>query len=190
MSDEKGNKPNEKASDRYLTTGASLDIIRSLWPGGADLDPFHDPERRDPLARILFDLRAGQDAYVLDWADIGIRRVWVNGPYSRGNPARTAERCALYRDRGLELLNLCPASPGSDYWRRWVWPWASAIAWCGRESFRAAVDMFDSEGELRCKAGEVQDQNRTEISLVYLGDEPDRFVELARVLAGWPAQVL
>lgn len=180
----------EKASDRYLTHGAPLDVMAMLWPRGADLDPFHDPARKGPpLGRTVFDLRHGQDAYALDWGGAGTR-VWANGPYSGGNPRRTAERVALYALEGLEIMNLCPAAPGSDYWKRFVWPTMNAIAWCGRLAFEAAVDMTNRDGELVCKKGEVKGGNRTEIALCYAGHEPERFKSICEVVAGWPAQVL
>lgn len=179
----------EKASDRYLTTGKPIRVLRVMWPEGADLDPFHDPARGDQLGRQVLDLRLGEDAYALDWGGAGTR-VWVNGPYSRGNPKRTAERVAMFAARGLEILNLCPAAPGSAYWIEHVWPSASAVGWCGRETFRAAVDMHDASGRLVCKAGEEQGGNRTEIALVYHGPDVDRFIYAAQVVAGWPAQAI
>lgn len=185
------NEHDESPSDCYLTVGAPLEIMAALWPRGADLDPFHDPRRKGAsLGRTTFDLRRGEDAYTLPWVQPNVARVWCNGPYSGRNPGRTAKACARWRSEGLEILNLCPAAPGSDYWKRYVWPWATAIAWCGRLAFQAAVDMPDKTGAVRVKAGTVAGGNRTEISLVHMGDDPDRFVTIARSLGGYPAQVL
>ena len=178
-----------RASDRYLTHGAPLDVLSALWPDGADLDPFHDPARSGQLGRRVFDLRAGEDAYALDWGGAG-DRVWVNGPYSGANPQRTAERCARFSLRGVEILNLCPAAPGATYWKRYIWPNADAIAWCGRLAFEPAVDMLAKDGRIVAKAGEVKGGNRTEIALVYFGPEGSRFKTICEVLAGWPAQAL
>lgn len=177
----------ERASDRYLTTGKPLRVLRLMWPDGADLDPFHDPARPDPLGRRLYDLRLGDDAYALSWGGAG-ERVWVNGPYSQGNPGRTAARCDLHAALGVEILNLCPAAPGSVYWIEHVWPSVSAVAWCGRETFRAGVDMHDKDGRLICAAGEEKGGNRTEIALLYYGPDVERFLHVSQVVAGWPTQ--
>jgi hypothetical protein len=144
------------------------------WPGGADHDPFWDPESEIP-ARWRFDRRTGQDAYLLPWVGYG-SRFWVNGPYSKGHPRETAKRCAVMADQhGLEILNLCPAAPGSAYWRTWVWPFVDLVIWCGRLSFKAGRDLHDAKtGELTHKRGEVVKGNRTEISLLYTGPDAHR----------------
>lgn len=163
--------PSLKASDRYLTPRWVLDLVAAFWPLGIDLDPFHDPKSH-VQARARIDVRAGGDANVDPWPGV---TAWVNGPYSGRLPQATAKRCAWARVTGHDVLNLCPAAPGSDYWAAHVWPFAAAIAWMGRLAFEAAVDVHDAKGRLVCAAGKALGGNRTEIALVYYGDEPDRF---------------
>ena len=165
-----------KASNRYLTPGWVLDLVRCVWPKGIDLDPFHDP-KSNVGAHSFISIHDGDDAYATPWED-GNRTeytIFANGPYSGKNPQRTAECCALAESRGDEVMNLCPAAPGSDYWAKHVWPRASAIAWMGRLAFEAAIDMHAGDGRLICKAGKASNGNRTEIALVYSGCQPRLF---------------
>ncbi len=94
---------------------------------------------------------------------------------------------AQYASPDRELLNLCPAAPGSTYWRRHIWARVNAIAWLGRLAFVAGRDMHDKHGRLIAKAGELLTGNRTEIAMVYTGADPYRFWE---TWARWEVTVL
>lgn len=169
-----------KDSDRYLTHGPMLDLLQSMWPSGADLDPFHDPAG-PRLATSVYDIRKGEDAYVLPW----IGRTYVNGPYSVAS--RTAEHIVRELDTGevSEVISVCPAAVGSAYWRRWVWPHADAVAFAGRLAFAAAVDQVDAGGRVTVPAGVALGGNRTEIAVCYYGPNVRRFRDLAST-TGWP----
>ena len=184
----------EKPRDCYCTPDELLDLIRGpsgFW-SAVDFDPFGDPESHvRPVA--WWDVRRGQDAYALGWPvsraaavrygttrrsprlENGPLRLFGNGPYSGGNPQRTAKRTAQVFRAGVHCMNLCPAAPGSNYWRELVWPTRPAIAWLGRLPFRAGRDIFGKDGKLVVKKGEILKANRTEIALVYQGPERERF---------------
>lgn len=168
-----GNPPagpgaSDKSTDRYLTPQWVLDCIAAIWPLGIDLDPFHDP-RSHVVARHRIDIRQGGNAYADPWPGV---RTFANGPYSGQYPQHTAKRCGWKRAQGDEVISLCPAAPGSAYWSRWVWPWATSIVWLGRLPFEAATDIYAKDGRLICKAGQTLKQNRTEIALVCSVDDP------------------
>lgn len=173
----------EVASDTYCTPPEVLDPVAVMWPGGIDLDPFWDPECIVE-ARERFDFRAGANGYRDPWGRA--RTVFVNGPYSSDHPKQTAKRCASMADPRREILNLCPAAPGSDYWRGLVWPWANAVAWLGRLSFRAGRRMVLGGGKV-VEPGQLVHGNRTEIALVYHGHDPYRF---RSVFSKWEVTVL
>lgn len=162
-----------KPSDRYCTPDWWLALLSEFWPSGIDVDPFWDPESQ-VRARICIDARDGGDAYESEWPG---KRILVQAPYSGRFPTLTAARCAGMYDglAGREIVNLCPAAAGSCYWRRHVWPTASAVAWMGRMAFPAAVDIHATDGRLICAAGKAQSGNRTEISAVYQGHDHERF---------------
>ncbi|MEM6988887.1 MAG: DNA N-6-adenine-methyltransferase [Myxococcota bacterium] len=160
-----------KASDRYCTPDWWLALLYEFWPGGVDCDAFADSES-SVVARHYIDARKGGNAYVDDWPG---RRVFAQGPYSGRFPALTAARCALMHDRGKEIVSLCPAAVGSNYWRSHVWPTATAIAWMGRMAFPAGVDVHAKDGRLVCAAGKAQGGNRTEIAAVYQGPDWERY---------------
>lgn len=166
----------EIATDCWVTPPDVLVLVDLLWPGGIDLDPFWDPGCL-VKSRAHYDIRKGQDAYKKRWGEPG-DRIWVQGPYSGSNPAKTAARAARYGVAGRHILNLCPAAPGSAYWQASVWPWVDAIAWCGRMSFVAGRDILDEAGNVKHKAGEVVDGNRTEIALNYQGPHARAFARI------------
>lgn len=173
----------EKPKDCWVTPPGQLELIDLLWPEGIDLDPFWDPEGL-VKTREHFDIRKGEDAYAETWGDYGTH-VFANGPYSGGHPVKTALRCALFGSRQRHILSLCPAAPGSNYWKRWVWPRVNAIAWLGRLSFIAGRDLYDGNGKLTHKQGELVHGNRTEIAMNYQGPEAHTFTELWKG-AGFP----
>lgn len=160
-------------SDCWVTPPKIANLVYTFWPGGIDFDPFMDPAQVIKTADG-FNIRNGQDAYQRPWRG---RRIWVQGPYSKKNPHRTAEKVAIEADQSdAEFMNLCPASPGSDYWGQWVWPYADAVAWLGRVPFMAGREMRDKKtGEIVCKKGQIRNGNRTEIALVYRGPLAERF---------------
>lgn len=158
-----------EASDCYITPRWVVELVECCEPEGIDLDPFHHP-RTHVRARHRIDARGGGNAYVDPWPGLV---VFANGPYSKRYPQSTARRCAWARARGQRVWNLGPAAPGSDYWARYVWPWASAIVWLGRLGFEAGEDVYNKKGELVCRQGHTSNQNRTEIAMAYAGDDPD-----------------
>lgn len=204
----------EVPSNCWVTPPGQRDLVHEFFGGPPDLDPFHDPASI-MQARVCGDVRNGWDAYRDDWDRwrIPIRsqielppevdplcdvpeiqtgeRPWrtslINGPYSADNPKRTARRIAQYASPDRELLNLCPAAPGSSYWRKHIWAKANAVAWLGRLSFVAGRDMHDKHGKLVAKAGTLLDGNRTEIAMVYTGADPYRFW---RIWRDWEVTVL
>lgn len=157
----------EVASDTYGTPESVLEPVRRFWSDVIDLDPFHDPNSIVGARRTI-DVRKGGDGYTDSW--MRAPTVWVNGPYSGDHPKRTAAVCARRACPPREILNLCPAAPGSTYWREWVWPYANAIAWLGRLSFRAGRRM-ELAGRV-VEPGALVHGNRTEIALVYHGVRP------------------
>lgn len=161
----------DKPSDRYLSPRRIMHLVGVVWLRGIDCDPFYEPGSH-VQARHNIDSRNGGNAYVDPWPGL---TAFANGPYSRRYPGATAKRCAEMRLAGMEVMNLCPAAPGSDYWRDFVWPHVTAVAWLGRLAFEAAVDMYDSDGRLVCKKGKASNGNRTEIALNYAGDDPELF---------------
>lgn len=192
----RGGSAVEVATDRYMTPPNIIDLIDAFWPQGVELDPFHDPSPYCLVkAAHRFDLRAGQDAYAEAWRGEGrllALRTFVNGPYSGDHPQRTCRAITLHTrlaHPSAEVLNLCPAAPGSAYWKRWVWPNASAIAWLGRLSFVAGVDIPGKDGKRSAVAGTLVHGNRTEIALVYHGRHAERFGHLLQS-DGYPAVLL
>lgn len=160
----------DKDTDRYLSPLWVCDLVREVLVDEIDLDPFHEADSHTRANKTI-DARSGGNAYVDHWVG---RNALANGPYSARYPAATAHRCAeMHVQHGLEVFNLCPAAPGSDYWRSWVWPNATAIVWLGRLAFEAAVDIV-KDGKIVCPKGTAQNGNRTEIAMPYLGDRPDR----------------
>jgi len=187
----------ERPSDCYGTPRRVLDLVESYWPSGIDLDPFWDPQCLVE-ARECWDVRQGQDAYRLAREGRLWGRVWANGPYHGDGPKRTAKILAQYADSGGEALNLTPCGPGLHYWRRSVWPFASAIAWLGRLSFRAGRDRFkvdrlgehvlDKHGEpiLTHRAGEIVKGADREVALVAYNGDPHRFRCVFETIGGYP----
>jgi len=164
-----------KVTDRYLTPPHIMERARLIWPEGVGLDPFHE-EGSYVHARSVIDVRSGGDAYFDAWpTSTCSRTAFVNGPYSSTNPAKTAELCAKRRRQGWEIMNLCPGPSGGIYWRDWILPWSSAVALLGRLAFPAGVDIVNDDGVVLCEKGEAKGGNRTEIALVYQGDDPQRF---------------
>lgn len=192
----------EVPTDRYMTTSDLLDAISDVWPEGIDLDPFHDPSSIVDAVHTL-DVRRGEDAYRAPWSEvlrtkIGERpsvqpwTVFANGPYSSDNPAKTAAACARALRDGCRVMSLCPAAPGSEYWRRFVWPWATAIAWLGRWSFVAGTDIPDKSGRVIARKGDRVHGNRTEIAMLHLGPvrEARAFCEIFRSKIGVRAELV
>ncbi len=185
-----------KDSDRYLTPSWVFDAEEEYWPGGIDLDPFWDPE--GPMgARRVIDVRSGEDAYAMK-ADPYNMSVHFNGPYSADHPARTAKLAYDWHREtpGLESVNLCIASVGSEYWRKWVWPLhrmrergGLVIGWAGRLGFEAAVDIRNGKGELVCAKGVTQTGNRSEIAVVASLNRPRFFADLLRKHSPKPMEV-
>jgi hypothetical protein len=183
----------ERPADCYLTPPVVLAFLEDLLGGPVGCDPFHDP-RALLEAEHVIDVREGGDGYVDEW--LGDSAL-VNGPYSGKNPARTAARCrAVWEERAREgrpmrVLNLCPAAPGSAYWRADVWGTATSVAWLGRLSFVAGRDIIPKGPGRVIKAGELVHGNRTEIALLDYATEAEsfHFVELAHSY-GWAAQYL
>lgn len=204
--------PEEIASNCWTTPPDQVALVHGFFGDVPDFDPFHDPASIIG-ARVAMDVRNGWDAYRDDWNGIRVpdgpvvkvpprdgdivdvtiysERPWrtslVNAPYSSDNPKRTARRVAQYASKDREILNLCPAAPGSRYWRRHIWARANAIAWLGRLAFVAGRDMFDKKGNPIAKAGELLTGNRTEIAMVYTGADPYRFWQ---TWAAWEVTVL
>jgi len=173
----------EKASDCYCTPDWVLDVVHGpagLWDR-IHLDPFWDPECNID-ADECWDARIEDDAYSYAWpVSVGSgygddpAQIFANGPYSGKHPQMTAAKCADAYLRGAHVQNLCPAAPGSQYWGEHVWPLRPAVAWLGRVSFRAGRDIVNKAGEKIAAKGDVLHGNRTEIALVYLGPERQRF---------------
>lgn len=177
----------EKASDCYMTPKGQVDLVALMWPEGVDLDPFWDPETL-LKSHEHFDISEGQDAYKRVWGLEG-DKILVNGPYSGSNPAKTAKRCAMFATAGRDIANLCPAAPGSVYWKEWVWPRVHAIAWLGRLSFVAGRDQVDGKGKVTHEKGTLMHGNRTEIAMNYQGANSHTFVSLWRS-KGFPVTVV
>jgi hypothetical protein len=190
----------ENPTDCWLTTPDLIELHdRQLWPQGIGSDPFHDPAALFKPRHVI-DRRKGGDAYRDPWwTDDVAKTTLANGPYSGDLPSRTTERIArvLFDEPEAEVTNLCPAAPGSEYWKAYVWPNAAAIAWLGRWAFIAGRDLPDKKkpGRMVAHAGERVAGNRTEIALVYsLGAgvrrqraRAERFREIFR---DYPAVVL
>lgn len=175
---------NEVATDCWITPPDQVERVHQLFRGPPDLDPFHDPASTVG-ATLALDCREGWDAYRDDWPEF--ETAFINGPYSGDHPRRTARRVHRYARPGRVLLNLCPAAPGSDYWRAHVWPRVNAIAWLGRLAFVAGRDMRDRHGKISFRAGQVVHGNRTEIAMLYTGERPDRF---SRIWDRWEVTIL
>ena len=175
-----------KETDRWCTPQNIFDLTDNYWLEGIGLHPFWDPSALVKCA-THFDIRKGQDAYVLPWRPF---RIWAQPPYSGSNPARTAEKTARVRASEREIMMMVPANAGATYWKRYVWPHASCIAWLGRVQFIAGCDMHDKKGQLTHKKGDVGKQNRTEIALVGYLDRPRAFKETFSTLGGYPVTVI
>lgn len=185
-----------KDTDRYLTPRWVFDAELEYWANGIDLDPFWDPEG-PIMAKSMFDVRTGQDAYATGGPG-RFANGHFNGPYSADHPARTAHLIYDWHRQkpGFESVNLCIASVGSEYWRRWVWPLhrmrergGLVIGWAGRLGFEAAIDIHNKKGELVCKKGVTQSGNRSEIAIVASLDRPQFFAGLLRKHSPAPMEV-
>lgn len=163
----------EIETDCWITPPNVCSFVEAFW-GRPTWDPFCDPAQI-MKAEYKMSIRDGLDAYTSGWEQaVGDgETVWLNGPYSRKNPERTAKLAARIRARGAQVLNLTPASLASSYWRRYVWTLSPVVAHLGRLPF------VIGRGE---NAGELAKANRADVALVYLGDARERFTRLAREL--------
>ena len=112
----------------------------------------------------------------------------ANPPYSGGHLAKAHRKISLEVRAGMRGIRVCPFSPGTIYWKRYVLPIFSAIACIGRHGFIALRDMRDAKGKLAVKKGTVADQNRTEMCVILdakTQDELETFVDVAAG-HGWP----
>lgn len=157
--------------DCYLTPFWIVDLCNLLWDD-IDLDPFHHPKSVVGARRVI-DERIGGDAYRDGWVG---RSALVNGPYSGSYSEETAKRCVSQRlSTGIESVNICPAAPGSVYWKRWIWPHAAGIAWLGRVAFVPGEDIMEDGVVVHSAGSKAKGGNRTEIAAVYLGADGARF---------------
>lgn len=156
----------EKPSDCYITPRPFVVFLRVLLRSHCVIELFSDPRSHVALwADNARDIRPcsysgspGWDAYSeRTWDDCVVTRdmarageffglrfehgaptaVFLNGPYSGRHPARTAELAHRLTRAGLDVVNLCPAALGSEYFARYVWPLDPVVAHMGRYGFEA-----------------------------------------------------
>lgn len=82
-----------------------------------------------------------QDSLKQDWR-LCTGVLWLNPPY--GNIEPWARKCALELSFGHEKLLLVPASVGSNWFWKWVWPYA-VVHSVGRMAFD---NCFNKDGDL------------------------------------------
>lgn len=175
--------------DAFATPRKMVELVDLFWPLGVTLDPFGARHALIEADRVFY-LDEGEDAYSESWDTHAFNRVWVNGPYSKRNPTDIAERVVGMAQvvAEMEVLDLRPCSPGSLLWKRFIWPFATAIAWVGRMSFVAPPNYRDPNGVLR--EGEEIDGNRNDVALVYHGPHSSRFEKVFGTLGGYPVTVI
>lgn len=101
------------ANDDWITPEH---IIKALGP--FDLDPCAHPMQPWPTARQMIAPPA--DGLAQEWYG----RVWLNPPYSRGQPPLWLERLINHPTGGIALLNM---SANALWFHRAVWGSATAV---------------------------------------------------------------
>jgi len=101
------------ANDDWITPQG---VISALGP--FDLDPCAHPEMPWPTAQEMIAPPA--DGLSREWYGL----VWLNPPYSRGQPALWLEKLVNHPRGGVALLNL---SGNAVWFHRWVWMAATAV---------------------------------------------------------------
>ncbi len=150
-----------KASDRYFTPQIVLDRVVEQF-GAIDLDPCHDP---DPacavVAELRYDAREGQDGLVLPW----VGKVFCNPPWSEPAPwaLRAVQHVASSPEH--EVLAVVNATPGAQWWARYVWPFALVC-------FPSQRLRFGKPG------GAKPTPCPTDSAVLYYGQHKERFCEV------------
>lgn len=170
-------------NDAWATSEDFLELVDLFWPQGITLDVFGARHAKVEADRI-FLLDEGEDAYDESWDTASHNRVWVQSPYSKPNPTASAERVVYFTQaiENMEVLDLRLCSPGSEAWKKFVWPFASAIVWCGRMAFIAPPG--------HPKAGKVVEGNRHDLACVYHGPHSQRVRDVFQTIGGYPVTVL
>lgn len=148
-----------KDSDRYFTGSIELQLVLAQW-GSIDLDPCWDPESIVQADKV-YDIRQGEDGLILPWSG----RVWLNPPYSSVEP--WLQRAAQHASTGGEVLAMVPASTGTSYWRRLVFPWSSICCLSPRPLFTRPSSL----GPLRSAAPK-------DLAVLYYGPNRDNFARV------------
>lgn len=144
----------EANSDWYCTPPEILDVVRTFWPEGIDLDPCSNQH----------SLVVSDDAIMLP-ADGLVWRKWegyvyVNPPYS--DPGPWLQKCAR---SGAECLALVKADTSTQWWEHEVWGQADAVCfWHGRIRFYLN--------------GERQGSSNFPSALVYYGKKAEAFCDV------------
>jgi hypothetical protein len=72
------------------------------------------------------------DAFEFEWHKM-FGLLWLNPPYE--DIGKWAERCAMESLRGAHIAMLVPAAVGTNYFRKWIWPYARVMALSPRIAF-------------------------------------------------------
>ena len=163
--------------DCYGTTRELIDLHDLTFGHSPTLDPFFDPEspvkagaaisiRESDARDANFEEGLGPvfvgSAYREDWSLIAVSggalhnpTVLANPPYSGGHLAKAHRKISLEVRAGMRGIRVCPFSPGTIYWKRYVLPIFSAIACIGRHGFIALRDMRDAKPQARRRRTET-----------------------------------
>lgn len=101
-----------KETDERYTPRWLLDLVVSAL-GPLAYDPCTAPH--NPAGALMFAYLPTTDGLETSWSNRG-GVVWVNPPFSPGNLAKWANKCAIEADQGVEIVLLTPVDPSTGWY--------------------------------------------------------------------------
>jgi hypothetical protein len=117
----KSHQPQASLVTSWVTPQWILDPL-----GKFDLDPCTPTEGMPwPTAKRM--IRPDEDGLAIGW----MGKVWLNPPFDKPSRSAFLERMARH-DCGIALV---PASTETDWFKKWIWPYASSILFLNRRPY-------------------------------------------------------
>jgi len=110
------------------------------------------------FGRILWDLAANESNHVVDnWLGPGSPipdsfssawhayggMLWLNPPYD--DIGKWSQKCAHEGELGASIQMLIPAAIGTNYFREWIWPYATVRALSPRLTFVGHTQSYPKD---------------------------------------------